>query len=856
MVNPPIRTFTVLPNVPPRLAALQAVAYNMWWTWHSEAIALFRRIDEKLFARLDHNVIRLLGSLPQSRFHELAEDEAFLAHLDRVSADFEAYMSAPTWYQREGSAGGNGLHVAYFSAEFGIAESVPVYSGGLGVLAGDHLKSASDLGIPLAGVGLMYREGYFRQYLNAEGWQQERYPDNDFFNLPLIPENDAAGAPILVSVPFPGREVHARIWRIQVGRVPLYLLDTNIPQNDASDREITARLYGGDAETRIMQEMMLGIGGVRALDALGRTPVVAHMNEGHSAFCALERIRRTMNTAGVDFATAFEVVKAGTCFTTHTPVPAGTDVFAEDMIDKYLGWYVPALGIDRATFMNLGRVDPSDRTEPFGMTVLAIKTSNSTNGVSALHGEVARKMWHQIFPGLPVEDVPILSITNGVHIPSWLSSDVEQIFVRYLDYSPDLDPAEFSSWHRADQIPDSELWRSHERRRERLVAMSRERLRAQLLSRNAPPWQVEIAEDVLDPDALTIGFARRFATYKRGDLLLRNIDRLLNLVNAKDRPVQFIFAGKAHPHDIEGKAIIQRLVQAARRAELRRRIVFLEDYDIAVTRQMIQGVDVWLNNPRRPLEASGTSGMKAAANGGLNLSILDGWWVEGYAGDNGWAIGAGEEYTDETYEDDVESRAIYDLLEEEIVPMFYARDSDGVPREWVRRMKRSIASNASMFNSNRMVVEYLRRCYLPARDRHEQLEADGFAVAARLAQWRAHVRGAWPGVEVESVDLPPPDPLHVGADLPVGARIALGGLDPADVDVQLYYGPLDSHGHISSVHAGTVPLVADGTGHNGTVAFHGSIPLRLTGQFGYSVRVLPKNAHLPNLFEPGLVAWG
>jgi starch phosphorylase len=837
------------------LAALQTLAYNTWWTWHSEAIALFRRIDEDAFARLDHNVIRLLGSLPQSRFAELLADDTFLAHMDRVAAALEGYMSAATWYERE-TAGAADLHVAYFSAEFGITESVPVYSGGLGILAGDHLKSASDLGVPLAGVGLMYREGYFRQYLNADGWQQERYPDNDYFNLPLVPEKGTDGRPILVPVPFPGRDVHARVWRIQVGRVPLYLLDTNIPENAPADREITSRLYGGDAEMRIMQEMLLGIGGVRALSALGRRPTVAHMNEGHSAFCALERIRQTMEERGVDFATAFEVVKAGTCFTTHTPVPAGNDVFSPDLIDRYLGWYVPALGIARDEFIALGRTEPSNRAEPFGMTVLAIKTSNSTNGVSALHGEVARRMWQPIFPGLPVEDVPIMSITNGVHVPSWLSSELEQIYVRYLDYSPDLDPADFSNWLRAERIPDSELWRTHERRRERLIAMARERLRAQLVSRNAPAWQVEIAQDVLDPGALTIGFARRFATYKRGDLLLRNLERLIALVNGKDREVQFIFAGKAHPHDTEGKAIIQRLVQAARRPELRRRIVFLEDYDIAVTRQMIQGVDVWLNNPRRPLEASGTSGMKAAANGGLNLSILDGWWVEGYAGDNGWAIGAGEEYTDEAYEDDVESRAIYDLLEEEIVPMFYARDTDGVPREWVKRMKRSIASNTAVFNSNRMVVEYVRRAYLPAQRRCAGLTADGLRGAALLAAWRERLTAAWPGVKVESVDMPPLDALHAGMELRVGARVALGGLDPGDVDVQLYYGPLDSHGWISSAQAGVAPLAAGEQVEGGAFTFSGTVPLLLSGQFGCSVRVLPSNAMLPNPYEPGLVAWG
>jgi starch phosphorylase len=825
----------------------------MWWCWHREAIALFRRIDQEMFDSLEHSPIRLLGAIPQARLEELAADNTFLEHMDGVERALDEYLAAPTWYAREHS-GASGLSVAYFSAEFGVHESIPIYSGGLGVLAGDHLKSASDLGIPLCGVGLMYREGYFRQYLNADGWQQERYPDNDFHTLPLIAEYGADGRPLLVNVPFPHRDVWARIWRIQVGRVPLYLLDTNIHENDAADREITGRLYGGDAEMRIMQEMMLGIGGVRALRALGKNPTVAHMNEGHSAFCALERIRITIADCNVDFATAFELVKAGTCFTTHTPVPAGNDAFEPATIDRYLGWYPAALGISRDQFLGLGRQNPSDEQEAFGMTVLAIKTANTANGVSALHGEVARAMWKGIFPGLPAEDVPIASITNGVHIPTWISSELDQLFTRYTDYHPDTEPADFAGWSRAETIPDAELWRSHERRRERLVELARARVQAQLTARNAPQWQIDLAQDVLDPEALTIGFARRFATYKRGDLVFRDIERLIGIANTKDRPVQFIFAGKAHPHDNDGKAIIQRIVQATRRPELRRRVVFLEDYDMSIARAMVQGVDVWLNNPRRPLEASGTSGMKVACNGGLNFSVLDGWWVEGYRGDNGWAIGAGEEYTDLNYEDNVESRAIYEVFEEEIVPLFYRRETDGVPREWVKRMKHSIASNTAVFNSNRMLTEYLTRMYQPAQARYERLGAADLEAAAELARWRRRVLDAWSAVQVESVNLPPPDPLVVGETLAITAQVALGELTPADVDVQLYYGPLDAHGAIGR--SRVQPLVSNGHSTNGTVDFSGMIPCTVSGQFGYSVRVLPRHPDLPSSFEPGLVSWG
>ncbi|HEY2909870.1 MAG TPA: alpha-glucan family phosphorylase, partial [Gemmataceae bacterium] len=666
MAGRPIRAYTVLPCLPERLQPLHKLAYNLWWCWNADAVALFRRVNADLFEALDHSPIRLLGATEQARFEQLEQDDGFLAHMDRVAETLDRYLKARTWFQDE-FEGEAALRIAYFSAEFGMHESVPIYSGGLGVLAGDHLKSASDLGLPLVGVSLMYREGYFRQYLNVDGWQQERYPENDFFSLPLIPELDGNGNPILVAVPLPGRELQLRIWRIQVGRVPLYLLDANIPQNRPEDRGITAQLYGGDQNTRIQQEIALGIGGVRALKALGKMPTVCHMNEGHSAFCGLERIRMMMEQDHLDFATAFEAVKAGTCFTTHTPVPAGNDAFPMPLIEQYLGDYMHRMGVDRGAFAALGRQHPNNDAEPFGMTVLALKLANTSNGVSKLHGSVSRRMWRDIWPGLPVSEVPIASITNGVHTQSWLSPEVGLLYDRYLGVQWDEKPTDFAIWRRVEQIPDAELWRTHERGRERLVAFARTRLKAQLKRRGSPPSELEAAEEALDPDALTIGFARRFATYKRGDLIFRTEKRILDLLNKTDRPVQFIFSGKAHPKDQGGKELIARVVQITRRPEFRRRVVFIEDYDMNVARYLVQGVDVWLNNPRRPLEASGTSGMKICCNGGLNLSILDGWWVEGYAQDNGWAIGAGEEYTDLTYQDDVESRAIFDLLEQEIV---------------------------------------------------------------------------------------------------------------------------------------------------------------------------------------------
>ncbi len=851
-----IRTFTVLPHLPERLQPLHKLAYNLWWCWNPDAIALFRRIDADLFESLDNSPVRLLGATPQTRFEELCRDDGFLAHLDRVTESLEHYLKAPTWFQEAYGGKAEGVRIAYFSAEFGIHESIPVYSGGLGVLAGDHLKSASDLGVPLVGVGLMYREGYFRQYLNPDGWQQERYPENDFFNLPLIQETDANGQPVLVPIPLPGRDVKARVWRIQVGRVPLYLLDCNIPQNSPEDRNITAQLYGGDKENRIKQEIVLGIGGIRALRALGKKPTVCHLNEGHSAFCNLERLRLYMQEDKLDFATATEVVKAGTCFTTHTPVPAGNEVFAPHLIEHYLGSYMHALGLDRRTFLGLGRQNPHDENEPFGMTVLALKLANVSNGVSQLHGEVSRKMWKGLWPGLPEVEVPIEAITNGVHTQSWLSAEVAQIYERYLGVPWEERPTDHAVWKRIELVPDAELWRAAERGRSRLVNFARTRLRAQLQRRGAPPGEVARAAEVLDPDALTIGFARRFATYKRGALIFRDPERLARLLHDKDRPVQIILAGKAHPHDAEGKKVIAEVMHIARRPEFRNHVVFLEDYDMNMARQMVQGVDLWLNNPRRPLEASGTSGMKVSVNGGLNLSVLDGWWVEGYQQDNGWAIGAGEEYTDLAYQDLVESRAIYDVLEQEIVPTFYTRTADGVPRDWLKRMKRSISTLVPFFNTNRMVQQYVELCYWPSAERHLRLTADGLRRAGALAAWRRKLQQAWGQIRVEAVEPEGgTDLMRVGSELKVRARVHLGPLSPDDVEVQLFHGALDSFGEISRPH--TAPMRTNCAPQpDARWQFAGTIACTASGHYGFAVRVLPRHPDLASAFEPGLVSWG
>ncbi len=852
MIRP--HTYTVAPRVPDRLKELLRIAMNFWWTWDGEAIDLFRRLEPKTFLweRCYGNPIRMMGLVSQDRLSELTADEGFLAHMDRVSVKLTTYLERPTWFGQTRPS--DGVRVAYFCAEFGLVEGVRLYSGGLGILAGDHLKSASDLGIPLVAVGLLYRRGYFRQYLNADGWQQEQYPEADFYRLPLTPERRPDGSPLTIEVEYPGRRVQAQIWRAQVGRVPLYLLDTDLEVNSAEDRAVTGSLYGGDRDLRIRQEILLGIGGIRALAALGVEPTVCHINEGHAAFLGLERVRQIMSRHGVSFAVAQELVAASSIFTTHTPVPAGIDEFTPDLVERYFAGYAASLGLSREAFLALGRQNPGDRNASFSMAVLAIRLSGATNGVSKLHGRVSRKMWAGLWPGLPVEDLPITSVTNGVHVQGWVSHDMAGLFDAYLGPRWISHPADQSVWERVEQIPDAELWRTHERRRERLVAFARRRLRTQLEQRGAPQAEQEQAEEVLDPKALTIGFARRFATYKRATLLFRDPERLSRILSNTDRPVQIIYAGKAHPADQEGKDFIRQVVHFARRPEFRQRIVFLEDYDIKVGRYLYQGVDVWLNTPRRPLEASGTSGMKASVNGAINLSILDGWWDEGYEGTNGWAVGGGEEYEDAAYQDQVESHAVYRILESEVVPMFYARGRDGLPRDWIRRMKRAMRTVCPVFSASRMVREYAERMYFPAADRWAALGADGLARARALAIWKDRVRAGWGSVAVQAVQVDTVAPLEVGTSRLVRAEIALGSLTPQDVSVALYDGLLTGEGEIDSPTVSEMKV--EGTPRPGVYLYSGSIVGQTTGRHGFRIRVLPSH---PNLGEPlamNCVAWG
>jgi glycogen phosphorylase len=850
-----VRTFTVVPALPQSLSALRDIANNLWWTWTQEARDLFVYLDREIWESCGHNPIAMFGRISQNRLKQLADDDGFIAHLDRVKQSLDTYMKEKTWYDAQ-IAGKKRTSIAYFCAEFGIHECLPIYSGGLGLLAGDHLKAASGLGIPLVGIGLFYYNGYFRQYLNPEGWQQEFLAANDMYNLPCTLERNKEGQPLIVDVDMPGRKVYAQVWRVQVGRVPLYLLDTKIEQNKVEDRSITDQLYGGDHEHRMKQEIVLGIGGLRALRALGHEPEVCHMNEGHSAFLAIERIRILIEEKGLNFHQALEASLPGNIFTTHTPVPAGNEVFGIDLMDKYFGEWYGKLHLDRKSFLALGRQNPHAEQELFSLTILALRTAGFANGVSALHGHVSRNMWSAVWPEVPLHEVPIGSITNGCHIRSYVSDQLNELFVRYCGAKWSYDAATIGKgWRGPESIPDAEVWRVHERRRSRLVTWARARMKSQLTRAGAPHKEIEAAEEILDPEALTIGFARRFATYKRGTLLFRDPERLEKILSDKDRPVQILYAGKAHPKDNAGKQFIQQIYKMARDSRFKNRIIFLEDYDIVVARYLVQGVDVWLNNPRRPLEASGTSGMKAAANGALNCSILDGWWCEGYDGENGFAIGRGEEYTDLEYQDEVESRALYDLLEKQIVPLFYDRDSDDKPREWIRRMKRAMSTAASEFSTHRMVRDYSEKCYLPAGQKWLAATGENFKNARELWDWKMNLYQRWAQIRVINVEADKSEGLSVGGKLKIRAKVHLGPVNPDWVQVQAYTGSLADKGGVELGRSLNLGFIGNGSGP-GVYDYEGQIPCETSGRFGYEVRILPRNPHLVSSFVPSLITWG
>jgi glycogen phosphorylase len=849
-----MRRLVVQPDLPEELQGLRKFAMNLWYTWNPDVPRLFQGLDPDLWDESGHNPVVLLANLSKERIREILEDPALMERIADVENSLEEYTGTTRYYDFNIERPID-YNIAYFSMEYGLNECLPIYSGGLGILSGDHLKSASNLILPLMGIGLLYQKGYFRQYLSIDGWQQESYPDNDFYNLPVSRVLDGTGNQACIEIDLMEDRVKVLIWKVQVGRTPLYLLDTNHPDNSEAARRTTAELYGGDSEMRIRQEIVLGIGGARALHMLGFWPFVYHLNEGHAAFAALERIRQSMTTYGVPFDVALEAVSASTVFTTHTPVPAGIDIFSRDLVERYFKGYMASLGMTVKDLLNLGRENPADEKSPISMAVLALRMSRGVNGVSKLHGQVSKKMWRAMWPHVDEEDIPIGYVTNGVHVPSYVSKEMADLFARYLGEGWVEEPDNTKIWSRILNIPYEELWTVHETRRERLVAFCRSRLLNRLKARGGSTIDLRRSQEVLNPEALTIGFARRFAPYKRAGLLFSDTDRLLQLVSDKTRPVQFIFAGKAHPRDNLGKEIIKNVVHQARLEGFRRNLVFLEDYDINVARYLVQGVDVWLNTPRRPNEACGTSGMKAAANGALNVSILDGWWAEAYDPSLGWAIGSGEEYEDHDFQDKLDAELLYGILEKEVIPLFFDRGPDGYPHGWIEMMKNCMARICGRFSSHRMIEDYMENYYIQAGLAHRILGENRMTRAKEIRDWKRKVRNLWKDLKILEVSVPQGDRLALGTDMEVEASIHLGGLKEQEVVVDLCHGRVDPETD-TTVGRTITAMTKDGDGSGDVVTFRGTIPCEETGIYAYNIRILPFHPYLFNPLSMNLMIWG
>jgi starch phosphorylase len=855
-----IHQFSVHPEIPSRLSGLQEIAYNLRWTWDIRAFKLFQHLDSEVLEKCSDNPVLMLRRVSRERLEHAARDAAFLTHLDHTLADLKAYLSDPGWFRVRYPECCD-YHFAYFSMEYGLAASLPVYSGGLGVLSGDHLKAASELDLPLVAVGLLYQKGYFTQQLDWEGWQHEEYRLYDFGTLPVQPV-PARGqgpdapvsdiAPLKISLDIAGRTVWARVWRVQVGRIPLYLLDTALPENDQVAQRITSELYGGGSEERLAQEMVLGIGGIRVLAALGIRPELCHLNEGHTVFAGLERTRMLMEEHHLDYREARQAAGAGTLFTTHTPVPAGFDLFSKPLIENSLGPYLEGMNLDVDEFMRMGRINPDDTHEEFNVAILALRQSPRRNAVSRLHRRVTARMMQPGWVDFPRGEMPIGSVTNGVHTKGWVAADMGLLFDHYLGPRWREDTSSREAWQRVERIPDLELWRTHVRLRERLVAYAREQAEPRSREARIAAGGRGLAAPPLRSDALTIGFARRFATYKRATLLFRDLPRLKALLLDESRPVQLLLAGKAHPRDGAGKEFIRELLETVRREGLSERVVFLEDYDLRKTAKLVQGVDVWLNTPRRPYEACGTSGMKVVPNGGLNLSVLDGWWAEGYRPGVGWAIGDGQEFVHAGYQDEVDAESLYTTLEREVVPLFYDRDADGLPRGWIAMMKESIRILAPAFSGERMVKQYVEDFYIPAAGHYRRLAADGFAKARELAAWKAMVREAWPLVKVTLVEGRGTPDVAVGEGIEVVAKVRLGILEPGEVVVEAYYSRLRPDGALANGRGTALEWAGcDGGEH----LYRGMVPSKASGMHGYSIRVLPCHDDVLVPHELPLITW-
>jgi len=843
---------TVVPQLPDRISKLSEIANNVWWSWNTEFLRLFEELDKDSWELSERNPVKFLKMISQEKIDEAIESEDFLAKYDKVVADFEHYMSnEDTWFKRNYPNNSNDL-IAYFSAEYGLDEIIPIYSGGLGILSGDHLKSASDLGLPFVAIGLLYKNGYFNQKINSRGEQCSEYHNIDLYNLPITPVKDVMNDELIVDVKMEGRTLYLKVWQIKVGRITLFLMDSDIEKNDEDLRGITLRLYGGDREMRIRQEIVLGMAGIKLLKKIGLNPSVYHMNEGHSAFLTLELILNIMEERGVSFEVAKEIASVQTVFTTHTPVPAGNDIFDISLVERYFNGLWQRLGISKEEFLKLGM--PGENLEPgFNMGVLALKIAGKKNGVSKLHGEVSRELFSDVWPNIAEDESPITYVTNGIHTCSWLAPNLKELYSEYLPQNWQDNVQDDEVWQKIDEIPNERLWAEHTERKEKLIRLIKENVTQRYVNSGIGYDQIAEVVNKLNPKALTIGFARRFATYKRATLLFKDIARLTQILNDEQRPVQIVFAGKAHPADKDGQDLIKYIHEVSLMPQFKGKIFLLENYNIAISRYLVSGVDVWLNNPRRPMEASGTSGEKASVNGAINFSVLDGWWCEGYNGENGWTIGNNSRYDSYEEQDKADSNSMYHTLENKIIPAYYNQDNNGVSKEWMQIMKNSIKSTGGKYSTARMVIDYIRDLYMPLCDIRTKYYLDNNNVE-EYTRWKKNAEENWQNIEITQDRNVDNAKMVAGSEITVNCTVKLPNIDEKNCDVQVYFGQFLDNGTVRNVYTETMNKVGEDP-ENHVYNYEATLNLKTGGNFGYTFRVMPKHEMLVDSENLDLVKW-
>ena len=845
---------TVNPQLPKRINRLSEIANNLWWSWNTDFLKIFKEIDIDLWERVDKNPVKFLKLVSQEKLEQASINQQVLKQYDKIVNDFDGYMNSKnTWFSKKYPNNKNDI-IAYFSAEYGLDETIPIYSGGLGILSGDHLKSASDLGIPLIAVGLLYKNGYFHQKIDGYGNQQSIYKDIDLMNLPINPVKDEKGEELKVLLKLPGKNLYLKVWKINVGRITLYLLDSDIPENTDEDyRNITLRLYGGDQEMRIKQEIVLGMGGVNLLRTLGLDPNIYHMNEGHSSFLLLEVIKNIIKEKKVSFDIARDITSAKTVFTTHTPVPAGNDIFPMELVEKYFKGYWTKLGIDKDTFLHLG-TKPNDTLDSgFNMGILALKIAGKKNGVSKLHGAVSRELFGDVWPAIAANESPITYVTNGIHTCTWLAPNLKELYNKYLiPYWQDNIQIQ-ETWKKIDNIPNERLWEEHQARKNKLLKLVKENVTNNMKENGISYEEINEITSKLNPNALTIGFARRFATYKRATLIFRDLERITQILNNSEKPVQLIFAGKAHPADKEGQDLIKYIHEISMKPQFKGKVFLLENYNLEMSKYLVSGVDIWLNTPRRPMEASGTSGQKAAVNGAINFSVLDGWWAEGYNSKNGWKVGESLEYSDYETQDRADSQSIYDTLENKIIPMYYEKDENGISEKWMQTMKESIMSNGGKYSTARMLTDYVQKLYIPLCNLYNNYYTD-LGKVGEFDNWKESIKNAWDDIEITQENNLDNITLDAGNNIEVKCKVKLSNINKENIEAQVYYGRISENGTVDDITI--IPMeLEDSDEENRTYTYKAKVNLVNGGNYGYTFRVMPKHEMILDSANLNLIKW-